>query len=219
MKSNLLNLILQAQHIYLVGPMPFPMSSLKKVWKKNEGTSLIIYIDGGAKHKKRIEKELAHSPASLIVGDNDSGELPMDILKVGQNCSDLAFALDLINMNGKKILSLKGLGLLGKNGRLDHLLINLGEFDRFLKKSKRKTLIEITLDDCVTLFKKGPLQKVIYGTFSVLTLERQKLSIKGQCRYPLAKSFIDPLSSRGLSNVGEGRILFTCETTAFILQE
>lgn len=220
MKSKLQNLILQAHHVFLVGPMPFSLSHFKKTWAKlNEESALIFYIDGGAKHKMRIEKTLKFSPQSLVIGDNDSSDGPMDILKENQNCSDLAFALNLLHRSGLKVQTLKAFGFLGLSGRLDHLLINIGEFDRFLKKSKLKTLTEVMLDDKVTLFKKGPLKKEIRGTFSVITLERQKISISGQCRYALKKSFLDPLSSRGLSNVGEGVIQFTCETTAFILQD
>ena len=220
MKSNLQNLILQAHHVFLVGPMPFSLSHFKKSWgAMSDESALIFYIDGGVEHKIKIEKTLKLSPQSLVIGDNDSSFGPMDIMKENQNCSDLAFALNLLNESRLKVQTLHAFGFLGQSGRLDHLLINIGEFDRFLKKTKLKTLTEVMLDDKVTLFKKGPFKKEINGTFSVVSLERQRISITGQCHYALKKSFLEPLSSRGLSNVGEGIVQLTCETTAFILQD
>ncbi|MFI5391452.1 MAG: hypothetical protein ACHQYQ_08830, partial [Bacteriovoracales bacterium] len=72
----------------------------------------------------------------ISVGDGDSSNFPMDFnLPEEKDYSDLKFALDLIPPNVEKI---NLWGFLG--GRRDHEIINFGEVNNWLLKSKNNVV-------------------------------------------------------------------------------
>lgn len=175
----------------LVGPItPKPVSSIKKFPQ--------ILVDGGTSFKAK------HS-LHFSVGDGDSFQKKLDLtLPREKDFSDLQFALTLIP---KKIKTVHFLGFLG--GRKDHELINYGEIAYFLKKRKNTQCHLWQNAKLKTLFLSQGVHEFDYtGIFSIVSFfPSSKVSIQGNCEYPLKKeTTIKPFSSHGLSNLGFGKI-------------
>ena len=167
-------------------------------------TEPLILVDGGSRHA---------SPGSGIrVGDGDSSDLPMDhALNPDKDMSDLAFVLDNLPA---ELGHVRLWGFLG--GRKDHELFNLGEVHHYL--SSRKNPARVTFEDFALGYSAGAWSFEHHGLFSLAAIEPCRISLTGDCRYPI-EGFreIRPLSSLGLSNVGHGTIYLQCEGPAFIL--
>lgn len=180
-------------NISFVGPLAQDLPE----FSKNEP---IIFIDGGAVFKK---------DRGLSLGDNDSFEGELDyILPTKKDFSDLSFALSLVPENNK-VLNL--FGFLG--GRKDHELINYGEIFRYLSQRKQSKVI---LDNSIYVFSQGNWELEIEGEFSIVSFNRQKISLEGKCEYPVKNTFMESHSSHGLSNLGFGKITLQNERPLFI---
>ncbi|MCB0386669.1 MAG: hypothetical protein KDD43_14850 [Bdellovibrionales bacterium] len=177
---------------FLVGPMcEFPPT--------HQGPG--IFVDGGARWFRE---------PGISVGDGDSwDQTPQVLLHRDKDFSDLAFVLRSLPSNIKLI---EIVGFLG--GHRDHELFNLGEVHRFLNQFSGRIA---HLDQSVLGFSAGTWQLEHSGEFSLLSLSQGRIQLDGDIHYPLtASTEIQPLDSRGLSNVAEGLISITTSGPAFV---
>ena len=162
----------------------------------------VIFVDGGVRFRQGSQQGFA-------VGDGDSSPLPLDqTLPSNKNYSDLAYALRHVNVNFK---SLHLIGFLG--GRKDHELMNFAEVHRFLLD---RSSCCVDFDQRVLVKSRGQWTLNIYGTFSLFTFAPTKVLLQGDCTYDLKHEPLTHLSSHGLSNLGNGRILLENDNPVFI---
>lgn len=183
----------------IVGPTPFKWKVLTPYLKLADVK--LIFIDGGLVHR---EKFLLKTPLlfkkSLSIGDGDSSNQRMSIFKTDQNLSDLSYCLNFLSKQ-ENVSTFMFVGFLG--GRIDHQFFNLGEISRFVKHK----IGQVLLEDRIEFIPKGVNSMEIQGTFSLGSFEDAKIRITGACLYKSNKWLSLPvLSSRGLSNVGSGKI-------------
>lgn len=183
----------------IVGPTAFKWKVLTPYLKLSN--IKLLFVDGGLTHLDKFQKKVPTlSKNAQSVGDGDSSNKRMNLYKDDQNLSDLSYCLNLISKD-KSAGTFLFVGFLG--GRLDHQFFNLGEISRFATKVKAK----IMMDDQVEFFPKGRLSLEIHGTFSLGSFEETQIKIDGDCLYKTRKWLTLPvLSSRGLSNIGSGKI-------------
>lgn len=183
----------------IVGPTPFKWKTLTPFLKQENVK--ILFVDGGLIHQSKFQKKAPQlCKEAISIGDGDSSKKPMMLLKTNQNLSDLSYCLHFLSKQ-KNVKTCVFLGFLG--GRIDHQFFNLGEISRFQKKSRAKML----LDDKIEFFPQGKSTLEIYGRFSLGSFQDNKIKITGACLYKSKKWLLLPvLSSRGLSNVGDGLI-------------
>lgn len=177
-----------------VGPIlqrPLPESFLPSLPR--------IAVDGGLRFCNR--------PA-FVLGDGDSVTVPDSlhwIKKEDQNLTDLAFGFEMFQGWTGEAFHL--VGFLGK--RLDHELANLGECGRFLMNatvSKGIFFYDDHLRLRIQVISPGSHSLQIKGLFSVLSLEPSQISIHGDCEFRADSILVSPLSGRGISNRGNGRV-------------
>jgi len=171
----------------------------------------VIGVDGGAHFHQEID---------IWVGDADSydKEIISPVIyrhPSEKNESDLALALSLY----QEPLHYKFhfWGFLG--GRKDHELFNIGEALTFLDQHQECQIL--FYDDrgrvIFHLVGAGHWKFTHHGIFSLGTLKKTEVKLKGECAYPILKSqFLTPLSSFGLSNIGKGEIKLENEGPVFL---
>ncbi len=186
MKTNPLPRFIQnAVEINIIGPCSIDSSTLN--------CSLpTLVIDGGINHQLALEQQFS-------LGDGDSSSDKLDLtLPTKKDMSDLSYALDQL-LDKKRTLYIYG--MIGE--RKDHEYINIGEAYNF---SKRTDSI-VKFDKNFLILPKGQNILNIYGEFSVITIDKALITIEGKARYTLDKETeLFPLSSLGLSNIGDGEI-------------
>jgi thiamine pyrophosphokinase len=177
------------EEILLLGPCP--------IENKSKFTNIlnslpILAVDGGVKHLNAKDE-------ALSIGDGDSANLAMDISHpTKKDKSDLSLALEFIGKSPKLVHCY---GFTGE--RLDHQLINFGEFFHYSKSTSSKLII----DEKTLIFPSGVNQFTHEGTFSVLSLWENELRLTGECEYQIENpTSMAAFSSRGLSNVAKGLI-------------
>lgn len=171
----------------------------------------ILAIDGGGHYSDRID---------VWVGDSDS--LKKEISPVAsfkfppeKESSDLALGLELFKQSGPMKLHLWGF----RGGRIDHELFNLGECMRFLSTHPESQILMYGEDGKVYfhLVGEGHWNFEYEGIFSIGTVKKTIVRLKGACDYPLLKeTIILPLSSLGLSNVAHGKVQLETQGAVFI---
>lgn len=185
--------------IIIVGPTSFKWKVLTPFLKRAQVK--LFFVDGGLIHQKKFQKKAPLlTKKAQSIGDGDSSKKQMTMFKADQNLSDLSYCLNIMSKESP-IETFLFVGFLG--GRLDHQFINLGEISRFTKT----TTAQILLEDKVEFFPKGKINVEIQGIFSLGSFEDNEIKIKGACLYKSRNWLKLPtLSSRGLSNVGSGKI-------------
>ncbi len=176
-------------HLALIGPI---------LSKEIETSFPQIAVDGGI--------HFATNPI-MWVGDGDSGEVDSSIpllKKPSQDETDLHFCLNQIQEWNWNHLHL--FGFLG--GRKDHEYANLGEVCQALKKrpQSRTTFYDENMKPCIDFYASGDHFFTFHGIFSILTFEKTRITLSGECRYPVKEEELAPFSGRGISNVGAGAI-------------
>lgn len=170
-----------------------------------------IAVDGGARFSEKTE---------IWVGDADSfdGNITSRHVfrhNIEKDQSDLSLAFSL--MDGPLRYKIHLWGFTG--GRKDHELFNLGEAMKFLDEH----------EECQVLFY-GPDGKVLFhgvgsghwkftyeGLFSLGTLKKTTVKLTGACQYLIPKTTeLTPLSSFGLSNIGQGEIILEAGGAVFL---
>ena len=183
----------------IVGPTSFKWKVLTPFLRR--ANVKLFFVDGGLIHQDKFKKKTPElTKSSESIGDGDSSKEQMTIFKTNQNLSDLSYCLNFLSKEAN-VGTFLFVGFLG--GRIDHQFFNLGEISRFTKKVKAKILLE----DKVEFFQKGVIHLEIHGVFSLGSFEDNQIKIKGACLYKSRGWLKLPtLSSRGLSNVGSGKI-------------
>ena len=204
MEQNEFKAILDTvEEVTLVGPL------LTKLPEKLNQP--FLYVDRGTHFRESLRKLAIKGYYDISVGDGDSSILPLDInLPKDKDYSDLKFALDLLPNNIKRV---NLWGFLG--GRRDHELLNFGAIHNCLLKSLPDTLF--SFEDTVFGKNKGILKIEVKGTFSLVLFQKTEVKIEGKCQYKLPNfREILPLSSHGLSNVGDGEVIIEARAPFFL---
>ncbi len=185
------------EQLALIGPS-FP-KSMQDHPQKIKTAFPQIAIDGGI--------HFSDNPI-LWVGDGDSthdqynNSLPLT-LKTSQDETDLRFCLNVIHEWKWKRLHLYG--FLG-NSR-DHELANLGEVYRELNTKDTESCVQFYGEELTAqlfFFSAGKHQLNIQGLFSTFVFEESKVTIQGQCSFPLTDGVLYPFSGSGVSNHATG---------------
>jgi len=176
----------------LIGPL------IKNLPKKLQ--EFVIFVDGGA----MALNDLIETPY-LTIGDGDSiakDKPQMQVpLKSEKDFSDLAFVLTQLP-NNTSYLHL--CGFLG--GRLDHQLAVWGEVCQMMEETQNLLCVDFD-EGHHKLLNQGPHELNVDGVFSLISLKPQEIRLKGKAKYTLPEfETLMPLNSRGLSNVGYGKI-------------
>lgn len=170
---------------------------------KSQFSEPVIFIDGGANYKR-------NDSLGISVGDGDSFDGVLnEILPQEKDYSDLSYVL---NNCTNKYDTVKLYGFLG--GRRDHELINFGEVINFLNRQSIKSKVEF--DNEVTILSSGEWHIEVQGVFSLLSFVPQHISIVGACKYQLTNAELKPMSSHGLSNIGNGLIEIKCDSPIMV---
>lgn len=199
MKTNTLPKYIQtADKINIIGPCPTNIASINA-----ELPSLLI--DGGV-------DQIASRPHYFSLGDGDSSSKSLDLkLPIEKDMSDLSYALDSLS---KKIRRLYIYGMLGK--RKDHEYINLGEVYKFCERTESFA----KFDENFIIIPRGKHIINIFGEFSILTINSALITVQGKARYTLdKKTELLPLSSLGLSNIGDGEVTLESDSPLIIYTE
>ena len=171
----------------------------------------IMGIDGGAKYCPHLD---------VWLGDGDSLTGPVEArhffrFPPQKDHSDLSMALGFLTESCHYRLHLWG--FLG--GRKDHELFNLGETLTFLETHPQSEAFFYDHAGKVSfhLLARGNWKIHHNGSFSIGTHRQTRLTINGQCAYPLHQPrILAPLSSLGLSNEGHGDIFLENEGPVFV---
>lgn len=159
----------------------------------------ILCVDGGARFCKRMD---------IWIGDGDSNKINLNCENIYQfsphkSQSDLALALALFEDSSK--LTLHCWGFLG--GRRDHELLNLGEMLTFLEAKPQSVAIFYDQNKKIAIkaLGAGAWKLNHQGLFSLASLKNVKVKMTGECAYEIKEmTELAPLSSFGLSNLGQG---------------
>lgn len=196
------NRLIKEREILIVGPCSFKKDEIFIDLVK---TIPVLAIDRGI-------DQIEGPSIALSLGDGDSSKLEMDIkFNPIKDKSDLELGLEFLKDSSKKIHLY---GFIGE--RKDHEWINLGEIHRYIAKTQSTALLESS----VLFIPKGVHKVEINGTFSLISLCENTISINGNCEYELNDALKIPLlSSRGLSNVGYGICEISCDSPLIIYSE
>jgi thiamine pyrophosphokinase len=170
----------------------------------------ILCVDGGAHFSKKMD---------LWVGDNDSfgKTLPQTHVirhPIEKDRSDLALAFALLEDIHHVKLHLWG--FLG--GRRDHELFNLGEGLTFLEDHPGSQIL-LYEEEVIRfhLVGSGTWKFSHEGIFSLGSVKKTSVKLTGFCHYPISSfETIWPLSSFGLSNIGQGQMTLETDGPIFL---
>ena len=209
-ESELLNqyqqFLMKSTQIAIIGPL-FDSSMLSQI----DSSSPLLFIDGGINHLGLFPSSENESFQYFSIGDGDSTKQPLNLtLSQEKDFSDLSYALNILPETIEDIFLF---GFLG--GREDHLLANFGEIHQLI--SLKSHIQQLWIDGRIQCLPAGSSTFDASGTFSLLSLTSNKITLTGKCRYQ-AKEVINlkPLSSRSISNIGDGKVHLNNETTIFV---
>jgi hypothetical protein len=201
--------------LLILGPLPIKSVILNRVLKKFTPT-WIIFVDGGNKHKSKI-KDITHY-SILSIGDGDSSkqkQKKLDVkLPTQKNYSDLAFVVDVLIKNRKRITNVSFLGFSSHHfeERLDHLLFNLG----LIQGLASKLCLPIYVDEYFLFLPAGKNVLKHKGIFSIISLRPNTIKLQGDIKYNLeAWTQIKAFDTHCLSNRSYG--IFQIESKKEIL--
>jgi thiamine pyrophosphokinase len=171
-----------------------------------------ICVDGGAHLKDSLP---SHAPC-LTVGDGDSYDKTLDVTyPEKKDLSDFSLALKILPK------SIKELDLYGiRNGRKDHEIINIGEILNYLDINSHLKIATIINDDQDTWYalNKGIHTLDFKSLFSIITLQKQKVTITGNALYKGFDITFNILSSHGLSNQANGSFTIECQKPLLVMK-
>lgn len=164
-----------------------------------------IYIDAGA----TLRESSDFTGHSLSLGDGDSYAGILDVtLNQEKDYSDLSYAFSILP---PKISTVILIGFLG--GRRDHEYINLGAANSFIQAPNKN----VFFDNGLSAHSMGTRKLDIQGTFSIFCFEDSEIKISGKAKYQcLEWDNISLLSSKYLSNIGDGEVQIELKTAFFI---
>jgi len=204
---------LKSDRLILVGPVMKQKLSADSL--SHLGLSLLpqIAVDGG--------DQFAFAP-ELLMGDGDSSLInpkPANwITKTSIDETDLGFCLNFLTSH-TKTASWRELHLFGFLGmRRDHEYAVIGELAQALKKRPHRSVASLYHEELgleFSMHSPGEHEFEYQGLFSVLPAEQSRMSMKGQCVYPLKDHELMPFSGHGISNEGKG--VFTIQSSGVFL--
>jgi len=171
----------------------------------------VIAVDGGAHF---------HSKIDVWVGDADSYDKEVtagNIYRhpVAKDQSDLSLALSLFT--DPRHYKFHFWGFLG--GRKDHEIFNLGEALSFLDHHVECQIMFYDENSKILfhVLGSGHWKFSYHGLFSLGTLKKTMVRLRGDCSYPISKyQLLNPLSSLGLSNEGKGEMMLENDGPVFL---
>ena len=193
------------EYMCLIGPME---SSLTP----NLNCQAFICVDGGAHLKESLPPELP----CLTIGDGDSYDKAHDITyPKKKDLNDFALALKLLP---KTITQIDLYGL--RNGRKDHEIINIGEMLNYLDSHINLQMASFinTESDTWLALNTGTHILNFVGTFTVITLQKQKITIAGEALYKGEDITLNVLTSQGLSNQASGSFTIECQKPVLVMR-
>ena len=196
----------KSTQIAIIGPL-FDNNMISQI----DTSSPVLFIDGGINHSSLFPSPKNESFQYFSIGDGDSTEQPLNLtLSQEKDFSDLSYALNILPETIENIFLF---GFLG--GREDHLLANFGEIHQLI--SIKSHVQQLWMDSRIQCLPPGSSTFEVSGAFSLLSLTTNKITLTGKCRYQ-AKEVINlkPLSSRSISNIGDGQVHLKNETTIFV---
>lgn len=199
----------ECHSVLVVGPLLKEDSQAKSLLDHVQG---VLFIDGGVSWKSTWKDHL-QSVIALSVGDGDSSskELLDIVFPPQKNRSDLSLGLD-------NLLRCKEIHLVGfMGGRLDHQMINIGVVDHFVSAKGAKAFWYDQHHLVAYSLPSGEHQLNFNNTFSLITLQAQKVSIQGHVSYPVEGLKVDVLSDHTLSNQAQGLFSMSIERPITIL--
>lgn len=171
----------------------------------------ILAVDGGARFTPHID---------IWVGDADSYSEDIHsshIMKLDRDKDASDFAMALRLFQHPLHYKFHVWGFLG--GRRDHELFNLGEALTFLDHNQECQMLFYDQAGRLTYYLVGAGHwKFHYkGVFSLGSLKKIDVRMTGECKYPIPReSSLPPLSSVGLSNIGNGDIQLETTGPVFV---
>lgn len=184
------------RRIVVVGP--------QAVHEKISANVPLVWVDGGVAHR-------AEAGLGFAVGDGDSAAVELhQYLNRAKHYSDLAYVLKCLPQGCAELVLL---GFLG--GRRDHEFFNLGEAYNFLHRANNRC--KLRFDEEIFGYSKGEWRFELHCGFSLASIATARVKLIGACEYQLKRpTAVPPLSSLGLSNIGSGEIILTCDAPVFI---
>jgi hypothetical protein len=201
--------------LLILGPLPINSVTLNRVLKKIK-PNWIIFVDGGNKHKSKIKDITLYS--TLHIGDGDSSkqkQKKLDVkLPTQKNFSDLAYVVEVVRKNRKRISNVYFLGFSSHHfeERLDHLLFNLG----LIQGLASKLCLPIYVDEYFLFLPAGKNILKHKGIFSIISLRPNTIKLQGSVKYILEVwTKIKSFDTHCLSNRAHG--IFQIESKKEIL--
>jgi thiamine pyrophosphokinase len=192
------------QIVTLIGPINEGFQNQKVV------NSPLIFVDGGVDLKNQLSKQCEAYPCiSLGDGDSKKDPAPLDLSYPREkDQTDLQLALNLV----ETLPEIQAWGFSG--ARIDHYLANLGVFYKHSEKFGTK----IILDDQILFLPSGRTQFNYSGSFSLITLNPNEITITGEVKYTIKKpTTLTPLSGRGISNHAQGTGIIECSRPIILI--
>lgn len=197
--QSFISKVQQHKSVVLVGPMA---KSFPTDWPLLP----VLGVDGGC-NKASADRY------DFTLGDGDSlaPALSLDLLfPTSKDASDLALALEHLPAGP---LNIHLYGFWG--GRFDHQVINLGELHARLKREGGEVYFHTDSEYQVLGLPAGTHALSLVGLFSLFSPLPTTFSIEGACRFPLASTQVESLSSRLLSNEGQGQVTIRASEAFF----
>ena len=183
--------------IWLWGPQfPAHLDSILSELSGPKRAIQHIAVDGGVLIKPRLAK--SYQDQLIAIGDGDSGpiELLNHVHPAEKDHSDLALALQYIQLQYPMPVHIRAIGFCG--GRLDHHMISQGCFSRFLKAKPQS---QIRLDQQWLMLSQGRwMGQISASLVSLLTFSQTNLTLQGDWRWKLDNEEVQALDDRLLSN-------------------
>lgn len=186
----------KAKNILILGPL-----SLCDKTKPLSNIDLVIFVDGGLKHKPAFDHI-----KSVTIGDNDSA-LTDDsqfthLASKDKDYTDLELALEFLTNNtlpDNVILD----GFYGE--RLDHQLAVFSSLSRFNTESDVKTIINYK-HGLIELIKSSSHSFQHNGEFSIMPTSKQNIGINGNAKFKSNMKVYSAYSGNLISNIASGKV-------------
>jgi thiamine pyrophosphokinase len=177
----------------------------RRVAKLAASAEFVIAVDGGLRAVQRADVR-----PDLIVGDLDSADpavlegyessgVPVERHPAAKDESDLELALAAARAHGVSRIALTGV----VGGRLDHTLAGLGALCRAADLWPRIDEKQLSAWVMGRQGRRALALAGVGGTVSAMAVGKRARARSAGLRWPLAGVLLDPLSSRGLSNMIE----------------
>lgn len=196
----------EAKNILILGPL-----SLCDKTKLITNIDLVIFVDGGFKHRQAYE-----NISSVTIGDNDSALTDASaftqLASKDKDFTDLELALEFISLNtlpDNVFLD----GFYGE--RLDHQLAVFSSLSHFNTENNAKTIV-LYKHGLIELIKSTNHSFQHIGEFSLMPTTRQRISIKGDAKFKSKLKEYSAYSGNLISNIANGKVEINSDGIYFL---